>query len=357
VPVLVPIAPAITDRLVIVATADGHVEARALDAPATPHWTRTFEATHLAAGGGLAYLATADQVIALDAETGADRWSAALQPDGAQLVWRAGVLLIFWPTGDVAALKSADGSPIWRVSLGAPLTGPPSADSDLVVVSLLNREVVALSLADGARRWTTKALPTVPGQPLVDGARAFVAGEDGTLFALKARDGKVDWRQDHIGGRPAGAPVTDGRDVFVVTVDGLLTGYNKSNGALEVMRPEKTAARAGALVDGAIVFVPLESGDVDGYLLGAGPPLPVARLMAPRAPGAKASPAVAIAGSGDSLRMVTILESPQAWSMQIYGKGRLTAAPLTTLPGRPLPSSAPGGPPAPVPAPRIGGTD
>jgi outer membrane protein assembly factor BamB len=356
VPVLVPITPAITDRLVIVATAEGNVEARTLSAPAGTYWTRKFAAARLAAGDGLVYLATADRLIALDAETGADRWSAALQPDGARLVWRAGVLLISWPTGDVAALKTADGSQMWRVSLGAPLTAPPSADSILVVASLQNREVVALSMSDGTRRWTT-ALQIVPGALLVDGARAFVTGEDGSLLALKTRDGKVDWRQDRIGGRLAGPPVTDSRDVFVVTVDGLLTGYNKGNGALELTKPEKIAARAGALIDGAMIFMPLESGDVEGYLLGAGRPVPVAHLTAPRAADAKVSPAVLIAGSGEALRIVTLTESPQAWSMQIYAKGRLTIAPLTTLPGRPLPSSAPGGTPAPAAVPRIGGTD
>jgi outer membrane protein assembly factor BamB len=362
------IRPAVTDRAVVLATVDGRLEAHPLDDPGTVIWTKPFASvTAMAAGDGFVFATTSTSVAAIDAETGQTRWSKELDARGAPLLWLPGWLFVPTSNGVLTALRTADGTERWHAGFGAPLAAPPSSDGQIIVGALLDRRVVALNVATGATRWVSTLepalstvmfaifsphfappmgfvsvrdmiapLPAAPGPPLVANDRVYVSGDDGALYFLDAQTGNIDRHTDLIGGRSSGPPAADARHVFVATVDGLLTAYGSEKGALAWKQAVTAPANDGPLVDGGLVFIAFDSGDLRGLMTDTG--VTAATLAAPPTTERHtqlAVPAV-LAGSGESLRIVTITDTGVSWAITVYSKARLTTTPLMTLPGRPL---------------------
>jgi outer membrane protein assembly factor BamB len=163
------------------------------------------------------------------AETGLlQDWPAA----GPALVWKAtglgaGYAAVtvegdrLYTAGDrgdssfVAALKAADGKPVWSARLGKSgavgdpkFEGPrstPTVDGDLVFAVGQAGEMVCLDAATGQERWRKDLVKDLGGvcpdwgyaeSPLVDGDNVMVTpgGAQGAIVALNKRTGAVAWR-------------------------------------------------------------------------------------------------------------------------------------------------------------------
>ena len=283
---------------------------------------------------------------------------------------RGGLLFATSASGIVSARRPADGSEAWHADFGSPLSADPSVDSDLLVAATLTRWVIGASSVNGEILWRKQLpqsrsetpfpsfsvrlsppirigtvfplrlmLPSAPGPPLVANHRVYVTGDDGVLYFLDPHTGlSMRPPQRLIGGHPAGAPVADAQHVYITSADGLLAAYGPLKAALDWKKTEKVAARTGPLLGSDLVFMPLDSGAVQGYRAQDGQL--VATLPAPPMTDTNAqlaTPAVLCTGTGESLHLVTVIDTTQSWSMTVYGKGVLTMTPLMTLPGRPMP--------------------
>nr|WP_276617710.1 PQQ-binding-like beta-propeller repeat protein [Streptomyces coryli] len=115
---------------------------------------------------GSVYLWANDRLSALDARTGAERWS--------------------YPVGDAAACG------------GVPVRLTPTDDGVLYVAA--GKRVLALDAAFGGLRWTfeTPAVllspPAYAPGPAVTGGGVYLADYLGTVYALDAADGRERWR-------------------------------------------------------------------------------------------------------------------------------------------------------------------
>lgn len=201
-------------------------------------------------------------LVAIDLETGRERWTAPLA-DGA----------VFWPTPpavvdetvyqggvELTALSAADGEQLWSKDFGNAVTGPPTVTDDACYVPLGDGTVAALD-RDGTKRWR---------QPVEYGGRGsgmeFVtspAVADGSLYvtnafqltALDAETGSAHWTTETGGDR---SPVVADGAVYTSGLNAV-EAYDRTDGSpLWRYRTDATSSSGEKLapVVGGTVFFP-----------------------------------------------------------------------------------------------------
>ena len=158
-------------------------------------------------GGGLLYAMDTQGVVhALDAASGAARWSQAfkIKGDGAETVfgggasYDAGKLFVTTGFGEVAALDATSGKTLWKVHPAGPLRGSPTIAFGAVYIMTQNNELHALNAADGSELWQESSSMGTTG---VFGVAAPAAGQGtvvagfstGELIAYRYENGRVLW--------------------------------------------------------------------------------------------------------------------------------------------------------------------
>lgn len=178
---------------------------------------------------GTVFVATAAGLEALDAATGADRWTVPLStPVAAPLLWDTGWLIAIVEPSDVVAFRASDLRIIWRRPLGArsSYAAVPGGNGALFF-SLVDGRVIALALADGTPLWERK-LPGTLSEPAVSEDRVFVGSTDNAFYALDPEDGALEWRWRG-GGDVIGA-AADGDSVYFASLDNVIRAVNRGNG-------------------------------------------------------------------------------------------------------------------------------
>ncbi len=192
-------------------------------------WTRGIESSWPpVVHGTIVYLAASDELHALDAATGETIWRVPVPPLAARLVFDSGWLLAISESGEVTAMRAADGQRLWTRSLGAAPRSPAVAgEDDAIYVTLADGRVVSLSLADGAERWT-QHLPGMLSEPATAEGRVFVGSTDNYFYALAAESGELAWKW-RSGGDVTGA-AADEDLVFITSLDNIIRAVNRGNG-------------------------------------------------------------------------------------------------------------------------------
>jgi outer membrane protein assembly factor BamB len=295
-------------------------------------WSVELVAVHRPAlGGGLLFVATAADIRALDAATGALRWQVPAGPLAAAPTWREGWLVAGTEAGEMLAMRAADGTIVWRRQMG-PLVAAPAIDGDSLLLPLADGTVTLANLMTGEVRWSRR-LDGVPGAVLPDADRVFVGARDNHFYCLDARDGSVRWRW-RTASDVVGLAAVDTDHVYFVSLDNVLRALDRSHGAQRWRRALPMRAFDGPqAVDGVIVvaglaaeilFFNARTGAPAGQW-SAGEPLGMPPVLSP---GARDIKIVAIAGGIVSEWMV-------------IGAGVAPEPPLellTALPGKPLPA-------------------
>ncbi len=193
-------------------------------------------------------------VYALQASTGALRWSAVVAPESAAVFEPAasGSLVAVRVTvfdvqtrGNIVVLDRETGRERWRAGfagLTPPAGGPVFTDQALVVASR-SGEIVAFDRDTGAERWSIPPVnarvragpPQVDVRPLATDGRVLVAGSlSGVVTAYDAGSGHERWRfANAFGGSTRLKISTDGRRVYVPYFSGRLSAISLASGVEE----------------------------------------------------------------------------------------------------------------------------
>jgi outer membrane protein assembly factor BamB len=208
-------------------------------------------------GGGLA--ADADklyatngytEVLALQANDGGIAWRTKLPtPVRAAPTILDGQLYVITLDNRLFALDTATGEIRWDyrgVAEGAGLLGAAAAaaNRDIVLVPFSTGEVLALRVANGSMLWAdnlapvlrlggAKALADMRALPVIDREMALAMSYGGRLASIDLRSGSRIWQRD-IGGRET--PVIAGDYVFVLDADNQLFAIGRRDGAIRWMR-------------------------------------------------------------------------------------------------------------------------
>ncbi|MDP6582089.1 MAG: PQQ-binding-like beta-propeller repeat protein [Vicinamibacterales bacterium] len=204
-----------------------------------------------AVGDALLFVATSDELRALDTATGLTRWSFPLEaPLSAPLVWNSGWLVAALDTQTLLALRAATGETIWRRDMNGGIHVTPSLAGNRMYVSLDNGGIVALALMSGDPLWEQR-LNGAPAEilPLDD---LFVGAADNHFYCLSELDGTIKWRM-RTGGDVVGLPAVDEKRVYFTSLDNMLRALNRTNGVQQwrqtlTARPTAGPSQVGDLL-------------------------------------------------------------------------------------------------------------
>jgi outer membrane protein assembly factor BamB len=159
-------------------------------------------------------------LTAYDANSGAKLWSAQVgdkeDARGSLSLWTGdltrnrgvlfgggvsydnGVLYATNGLGDVEAMKTSDGSRIWKVRPSGPLRGAPGIGNGNVYVMTQDNQLYALNQADGTVAWTTSAAVELAGifgaaAPASAQGTVVVGFSSGELNAYRYENGRELW--------------------------------------------------------------------------------------------------------------------------------------------------------------------
>ena len=179
--------------------------------------------------GVVGALTGGDTLVALDADTGHERWRAGGQPDAAAVTGVGSRLLLLAREGELRSFAARSGGmPLrrgWNASLGirprTPARGLLSLGDGALAIG--PAAVLSLSAEDGALRW--KAPVHEPLGAIVDGEQVWVVEQPGRLLALDRRTG-AQRRAVPLGQRAASPPSLALGRVWVGLEDRALVGID-----------------------------------------------------------------------------------------------------------------------------------
>ena len=298
-------------------------------------WIRPYQTTAPLVIGGSSLFFVGDGVIsALDAASGSALWSAPIDgPLSSPVVWDSGWLFALTQKGDLLAFRAADGTLIWKRSLGAASPhAPVPGGASTLYLSLSDSRIVALAIDSGDVQWERQLTGTL-SPPAAGSDRVFVGSTNNFLYALDEETGREEWKWRN-GGDVIGASV-EGEVVYFASLDNIIRAVNRGNGNQRWRKPTGTrpvlpplAFRGVVALPGLMpaltVFVGLDgtvmgSHAVEGDLVGA----PLIDTRAP--PGQVAVVTITREGVVDAMRPAGLLFREAA-----------TVA-VTALPGRSVP--------------------
>lgn len=159
------------------------------------------------------------RVLAIDANTGDVLWDSEVAPTrkvGSRVFfWRrksvdgglsggpgvgSGLVVAGGRNGEVVALDSETGAERWRTKVTSEVIAAPLVSPGRVVVRSNDGRTFGLDPADGSRKWVfDRGLPALSvrgnGAPVSDGQLVYLGYDDGTVVALRMEDGLLAWTQ------------------------------------------------------------------------------------------------------------------------------------------------------------------
>jgi len=204
-----------------------------------------------ALGGAIAYandtlyVATGlAEILALNPATGEIRWRAALPaPARGGLSVAGNRLLVPTVENQLIGLSAEDGARVWTfratpvqaLPLGLP---SPAIEGEIAVAGFPSGEIVALRTADGRVQWseslgTTRGgvsiadIGAITALPVIDRGRVFAIGMAGAATSLDLRSGRRIWERE-VGGTLT--PSVAGDWVFALTRGNALMAMTRDEG-------------------------------------------------------------------------------------------------------------------------------
>jgi outer membrane protein assembly factor BamB len=201
----------------------------------------------LAADGGRIYAGTGfGLVVALDARSGKKLWEKAVgAPVRSSPTAATERLFVLTTEGAVYCLSGADGSELWNFRGNAERASilsnaSPAVEGDVVVVPFPSGDIVALRTADGKVLWsdslartrTASSLTAMSdaARPAIDGGTVFAVGHAGRMIAVASKTGERLWS---LTVPSIQAPYVAGDTVFVVDTGGQLMAITRRDGKIQ----------------------------------------------------------------------------------------------------------------------------
>ncbi len=284
-----------------------------------------------AIAGDLVLSGGAAGLAAWDTKTGEPRWVLPLPVRPAWITVEGG-MVITGAGSDVLAFGARDGASRWSATLGGEARERPAVLGGRLAVADESGVVTLFDAINGAVLWR-RQLGGRPGSPALSHDRVFLGTGGREFWALSAVSGATLW-QWHTGGDVAGAAV-DGTRVYVATLDNLIRAFDVASGNQQWKAVFATRPAGPPQVAQGMAVVSGISPRIEGFArrngASAGSAAPVGEL----------SGAPALSGEIGPFR-VAVIAATRNGAITGYRPVRMLfkeppSAPLTALPGRPLP--------------------
>ncbi len=222
------------------------------------------------AAGDRVFVVTFDgQTFALSGVDGNELWSFRGLPEKASLIMNASpavegdTVVVPYPTGDIVALKIANGASAWSDSLARSRSASslasmsdaarPVIDGGTVFAVGHAGRMVATAAKSGERLWSL----SVPGTqaPYVAGDAVYVVDTAGQLMAITRRDGKVLWTVNLPGKGTWSGPVLAGGRLWLTSSAGSLTSVDAASGKVATQQDLGQPIYIAPVVAGGRMYV------------------------------------------------------------------------------------------------------
>ena len=190
-------------------------------------WERTLgeqlsEAPAVAEGG--VYAATDEGTLVSFGTDGEERWRQSVGASAtapAYTTTEGSDLLVVGTDTRIVAVDAGSGEERWSADTGR-LRGSPAVSESLAIAGDDEGVLHGVDLSGGSERWRFEAGGAIHGAPAVGGDHAYVGSRDGYLYAVSVSDGEVAWRAN-LGDWVDGSPALAYGAVFVVDQSGSLS--------------------------------------------------------------------------------------------------------------------------------------
>ncbi|MBI1906213.1 MAG: outer membrane protein assembly factor BamB [Rhodocyclales bacterium] len=244
---------------------------------------RTAWQARIGASGGYVF----QPAVVGDSVFAASHDGAVARFQDGQMLWKAtvgelsagvgsdGKLVVVVSTGgDVIALDADSGAQRWRAVAGVEVLAPPAVTASVVVARASDGRLLGFNAADGTRRWVyQRAMPTLSLRNAagmrVDERGLMVGYPGGKVVALNIENGSLLWELAVASPRGvteleritdvAGTPVTTRGEICAVAYQGRAGCFDLSNG--RALWSREFSSSTGLARDTRFIFI-ADDGDV-----------------------------------------------------------------------------------------------
>lgn len=204
----------------------------------------------------------------------AERWDIAYgAPVGGPPVVVGGVVFLHTYNDDVIAVDATTGAQKWRVDLGTSTSSfsAPAVAGGLVFVGSADGNLYALSAATGAQKWRYDTGGAVADTPVVAGGRVFVPTRAGALYALDAGTGALRWGSSVPGGGGVPySPTVVGPWIYVGASNNTVRRMDAATGGTGWVVSVTGVPFAAPVVADGLVFAPQLDGTMTALRVASG---------------------------------------------------------------------------------------
>jgi outer membrane protein assembly factor BamB len=214
-------------------------------------------------------VATEGSVYALSAIDGQELWNFRGLPEKTSIISNpspaveGGILVVPYPSGELVALRVADGATVWTESLArsrsvsslASLSDAarPAIDNGTVFAVGHAGRMIATQSRTGERLWSL-SVPSTQA-PWVAGDTVFVVDTSGQLLAVTRRDGKVSWSVKLPGSTTWSGPTLAGGLLWLASNKGQLIGVDATTGRITSQQDVGAPVYVAPIVAGRRMYV------------------------------------------------------------------------------------------------------
>ncbi len=211
---------------------------------------------------------TAGEISKFDANNGSQIWRInAGEPISGGVGIGAGIVLVGTSKGNVLAFDTA-GKSLWKAKVSSEILSVPRYFDGLAIVRTGDNRIFGLNATDGTRKWVYERI--TPALSLrssvgvvVDGGAVYAGFAGGKLVAIRADNGKLLWEATVA--QPKGVteieriaditslPVLDGPLVYAVAYQGKIAAIDRTNG--KVVWNRDISSYSGLNAEDAKIFV------------------------------------------------------------------------------------------------------
>ncbi len=230
-----------------------------------------------ASDGNRIYAASQNgNVLALDPETGKERWKTKLDmPLSAGPAANEGTVVVASKDGYIIVLDAATGVEQWRTYVAGETLAQPLIHGDSIVVQTIDSRLRALSRFDGRQRWAIEQTPpvlTVRGasSPLLVGSLVIAGFDNGRLLAVNVNTGDIEW--ESMLAMPTGRSDLDrlsdingaiavvGQDLYAAGYQGRIAALAAESG--QVLWSKEISSQVGVAADWNSVYTTRDNGEI-----------------------------------------------------------------------------------------------
>jgi outer membrane protein assembly factor BamB len=194
-------------------------------------------------------------LIAMDAETGKERWRFPVSSESTALVVDEIVYFGSWDH-NLYALNARTGKQLWSFQADDELNSAPAYAGGTIYIGSDGSSVYAVDAKTGQERWHAQGFSSeyFYATPTIAYGRVFIGNTDGTVYAFGARTGNLLWSQN-AGTYVYTAAAVWNRTVYVGSYDGNFYAFDAATGDLRWTHDAPGSIHgAPTVLDGLVYF-------------------------------------------------------------------------------------------------------